>query len=229
MWRGYAVVLALVLLCGCQSNEATRLSPEAFAKRFSSEPSTNKVDEAAARPGVIAAGMQISVTVDEDRSLNRQYVVPPSGILEFPGAGRINIAGLTAEELTKKIKTPLEKDYFQKATVTVTIDAVPTVAGRAAVGGGGGVVYVLGAINKPGPLMLPQNEVFTITKVIIAAGGFNSFAKGSKVRLVRYDTNGKRYETFVNVGRIMKEGELEKDVAVQGGDWIIVPEKLFSF
>ena len=113
--------------------------------------------------------------------------------------------------------------------MTVTIDAVPTVAGRAAVGGGGGVVYVLGAINKPGPLMLPQNEVFTITKVIIAAGGFNSFAKGSKVRLVRYDTNGKRYETFVNVGRIMKEGELEKDVAVQGGDWIIVPEKLFSF
>lgn len=227
MGRITAVLLALVLVCGCQSNDATRLPSADFAKRFGAAPSTGKADESSTQPKVIAPGMQISVTVDEDRSLNRQYVVPPGGVLEFPGAGRINVAGLTAAELMEKIKAALERDYFQKATVTVNIDAVPTVAGQTTAAGG--VVYVLGSVNKPGPLMLPQSEVFTVAKVIIAAGGFNSFANGGKVLLVRYDEKGRKYETVVNVARIMKHGELHRDVPVQGGDWIIVPEKLFSF
>ncbi len=48
----------------------------------------------------------------------------------------------------------------------------------------------------------------------------------AKVQLIRYNEAGKKYVTYVDVDRIMKRGEFEKDIQVQNGDWIIVPEKL---
>jgi protein involved in polysaccharide export with SLBB domain len=71
--------------------------------------------------------------------------------------------------------------------------------------------------------------VFTLTKVILAAGGIATFGDGSKVRVLRYDANGKKFETRVNVDRIMKNGDFEKDIVIQNGDWIIVPEKWINF
>jgi polysaccharide export outer membrane protein len=198
-----------------------------------------------ATPRLVAPGMLLTVTVAEDPNLNRQYMVPPSGIVELLGVGRLKVTGLTPDELAKKIKDPLERDYLQKATVAVSLESAmgaaspipggagPVVAATGSSpslgGAGGGVVYVLGNIGRPGPLMLPRDEVFTLTKVILAAGGIATFGDGSKVRVLRYDANGKKFETRVNVNRIMKNGDFEKDIVIQNGDWIIVPEKWINF
>ncbi len=216
----------LVVLSGCQSDQVTRLTPEQFAKHFANQVqpasnSINKIDGVNLKPRLIAPGMEISVSVGEDRSLDKNYVVPPSGMVDFAGAGKINCIGLTADELAQKIRAPLERDYFQKATVNVTIETVA--------GSGGGVIYVIGNVNRPGPLLLPKDEPFTVTKVIIAAGNFAAFANETSVRMIRYDESGKKFECRVNVAAIMKNGDFEKDVPVQNGDWIIVPEKMFSF
>ena len=215
-------------MSACQtSRDAGKvLTPGQWANQFGGKkPATNEVDAAAVRPKIIGPGMQIGWLVAEDGSLNRSVVVPPSGLVDVPGAGRLSVTGLTAEEVADKIRAPLEKDYFKKATVTVTIEATPTIAAP----GNAGVVYVLGAVNRPGPLLLPANEVFTTMKVILGAGGFTQFADGGHVRLVRYDTDGKKYETKVNVARIMKHGKFEEDLAVQNGDYVIVNEKWISF
>ena len=221
---GCVLVLFLV---GCQSDKVITLPGKQFTQHFATTAQTaatitNAAGEAVAKPRLVVPGMQLSVSVEEDHSLNRTYTVPPSGIVDFAGAGRINVVGLKPEEVAEKIRAPLERDYFQRATVEVTIE---TAMGP----GKGGVVYVLGSVNRPGPLLLPADEPFTVTKVIIAAGNFSSFAKSTKVRLIRYDESGKKYQTYVNVARIMKEGEFEEDVPVQNGDWIIVDEKIFSF
>ena len=217
-----------IILTGCQSDRVVTLQPKEFEKHFATTVQTtatitNAAGEVVAKPRLIVPGMQLSVAVDEDASLNRIYTVPPSGVLDFAGAGRINVVGLKAEEVAQKIRAPLEEKFFNRATVSVTIETA--MAG----GKSGGVVYVLGSVNRPGPLLLPPDEPFTVTKVIIAAGNFSAFAKSTKVRLIRYDESGKKYQTHVNVARIMKQGEFEEDIPVQTGDWIIVDEKLFSF
>ena len=242
------VVCLIAATVGCESEKVTRLGSLEFVKHFTPKPpapivvNTNAPAEVAIRPRLVVPGTVLTVTVAEDRSLNRQYMVPLTGQVEFAGTGRINVLGLTAEEVAKKIREPLERDFFQKATVEVTAES-PTVGAVSNTGGvvtasggaggganpGGGVVYVLGSVNRPGPLMLPPNEVFTVTKVIIAAGNFSTFAKGNAVRLIRYDETGRKFETRVNVARIMREGLFEDDVPVQSGDWIIVGEKLISF
>jgi protein involved in polysaccharide export with SLBB domain len=222
-------VVILGLAGGCQTDNASSLSPVEFTRHFTTFPSdltgTNTTAGVKTRP--VVPGMVLNVMVDEDRTLNKQYPVPPSGTLDFAGAGRLSVVGLTTDEIGKKNQTVLERDFFQKATVTVTIETPETVVPGATPGAG--VVYVLGAVNRPGPLLLPPNEAFTLTKVIIASGNFTTFAKGTAVRVIRYDASGRKYQTTVNVAQIMRDGNFEDDIPVQSGDWIIVPEKVFSF
>jgi protein involved in polysaccharide export with SLBB domain len=155
--------------------------------------------------------------------MKRAYIVPPGCSLEFAGAGRIPVCGLTTNELSDKIREPLERDYFKKATVSVEIeDAIRQ-------GQPGGVVYLIGSIARPGPLLLPRDQVFTLTKAIIAAGGFTQFSKSSAVRVLRYCDDGKKYDTYVNVARIMAKGEFERDIPLQPNDWVIVGQKFISF
>jgi len=228
-WVSTFGVLWFLLAAGCQSNQNARvLSPEKFSVMTSSTAysatDTNATAGTNAKPRVIVPGVSISVTVDEDHSLDHVYVVPISGAIDFVPLGRVQAEGLTADEVAQKIKEGLEKDYFQKATVTVAIESA-----LATSGGAGGVIYVIGNVNRPGPLLLPKDERFTVTKAIIAAGNFATFANGGKVQLIRYDKTGKKYLTYIDVDRIMKRGEFEKDIQVQDGDWIIVPEKLINF
>jgi len=223
-------LLCLFVVAGCQSNQnAQVLSPENFvtatsAKAYSTT-DTNATTGTNAKPHLILPGVSISVTVDEDHSLDHVYVVPISGAIDFVPLGRIQTEGLTADEVAQKIKAGLEKDYFQKATVTVAIESALATGGS----NNSGVIYVIGNVNRPGPLLLPKDERFTVAKAIIAAGNFATFANGGKVQLIRYDRTGKKYVTYIDVDRIMKRGEFEKDIQVQDGDWIIVPEKLINF
>jgi polysaccharide export outer membrane protein len=228
-WISTLAALCL-LLVGCQSNQSVQvLSPEKFVAATSgaaySSADTNATVGTNAKPHVIVPGISISISVDEDHSLNRSYLIPISGAIDYPPLGRITMEGLTTDEVAQKIREGLEKDYFQKATVTVAIESALVGGGGAA----GGVVYVIGNVNRPGPLLLPKDERFTVTKTIIAAGSFATFANGAKVKLIRYDKAGKKFVTYIDVDRIMKRGEFEKDIQVQDGDWIYVPEKLINF
>jgi protein involved in polysaccharide export with SLBB domain len=230
MRRIFTFAVFFLLVAGCQSNQSTQvLSPEKFVTATGggaySNAETNATVATNAKPRVIVPGVTISVTVDEDHSLNRAYLIPNSGAIDYPPLGRLVVEGLTPEELAQKIRESLEKDYFQKATVMVAVESSPIAGGA----GGGGVIYVIGNVNRPGPLLLPKDEKFTVTKAIIAAGNFATFANGGKVQLIRYNEAGKKYVTYIDVDRIMKRGEFEKDLQVQSGDWIIVPEKLINF
>jgi polysaccharide export outer membrane protein len=90
-------------------------------------------------------------------------------------------------------------------------------------GSGSGVIYVIGNINRPGPVVLSKQEPLTITSAISAAGGLSISADAAKVQLIRYDAVGKKHVRYINVGRIGGSGSATQDVPVQNGDWIVVP------
>ncbi len=172
------------------------------------------------RPQAITAGAKLSISVEEDSSLDRQIIVGTDGAIDFPPLGRIVVDGLTTEELRQRIKKDLERDYFQTANVTVTMEEATA---------GGGVIYLLGSAGHQGPMAIPPGEDFTMTKVMLAAGAGGPFADLSRVEIIRYGSDGRKYKTRVNVARIMKRGEFEKDIPVRNGDWVVVPEKIFNF
>ena len=231
MFKAVFFLILAGLMTGCSEYAAIRKTNKDFMKLCESVApteggsETNGVDGAKLKPRLVAPGMQVVVTVAEDSSLNRGYLVSPSCTVDFAGAGRIEVCGLTPDELAMKIREPLERDYFQRATVTVSIES----AGATGPGGAGGVIYLIGDIGRPGPMLLPRDQAFTLTKAIIAAGGFSTFAKGNSVRVLRYCEDGKKYETYVDVDRIMKNGEFERDITLRPNDWVIVGRKIVSF
>jgi protein involved in polysaccharide export with SLBB domain len=179
----------------------------------------SSAEKASAKSQIIGIGAKLSIYVEEDSSLDRQIIVGQDGVIDFPPLGRVAVDGLSTDELRQRIKKDLERDYFQTANVTVTMEKSSA---------GGGVIYILRSGNNGGPMAIPPGEDFTMTKVMLAAGS-GPFSDLSRVEIIRYGTDGKKYKTRVNVARIMSHGQFEKDIPVRNGDWIIVPEKIFNF
>lgn len=181
---------------------------------------TNAVANAEGQSKLITLGAKLTIYVEEDSTLNQQYIVPNDGIIEYPPLGRITVAAMTTDEVKQKITIGLEKDYFQKATVTVGLE-------KFAAGVGGGLLYVIGEGGRQGPIAIPSGEEFTCTKLMLAVGS-GPFTNLSKVEIMRY-VGDKKYKTVVNVKQIMDRGEFEKDIPLINGDWVRVHEKIVNF
>jgi polysaccharide export outer membrane protein len=85
-----------------------------------------------------------------------------------------------------------------------------------------GIVYVIGAVGKPGGFMMEDREKVTVLQAVSTAGGLNQFAKKDKARIVRRSDDGSRQEIPVDLGKIIKgTGE---DVELAANDILIVPD-----
>jgi len=165
-------------------------------------------------------GDRLSMRVVEDREAPVSLFVTDSGEVEVPLIGRVHAKGLTCKRLAYEIKAPLEREYFYKATVIVALD----MAGLKSPGR----VYVTGQVHNQGPVDIPPDETFTVSKVIMRAGGFADFANKRKVKLIR--KKGNSTETIlVNVDEVVRKGRLDKDPVVEAGDTIIISERLINF
>ena len=180
--------------------------------------------------GQILRGDKVSIEVLEQEELNGTYIISSDGILEFPLVSDvIRAEGLSLNELAAKIKEGLEKDYFYQATVIVK-PAEEGVVEEVSSKYEGGVVYVYGMVVSPGAIKIPEDEVLTVSKVIIRSGGFKDFANRKKVKLIRKSSvTGATKTIMVNLVNVLHKGKLEEDRAVQNGDIIVVPEKFFNF
>lgn len=166
----------------------------------------------------LRVGDRLSMRVVEDRKPPIPLSVTDSGEVEVPLIGRVSAKGKTCKQLAYSIKGPLEREYYYKATVIIGLDA----AGRVSPGH----VYITGQIRNQGPVEIPPDEEFTVSRAIIKAGGFADFANKKKVKLVRKSSS----ETIiVNVDAIMKKGRTDKDPVVEPEDTIIIPERLINF
>ena len=75
-----------------------------------------------------------------------------------------------------EIKSALEKELYYQATVIIAVDALNQKRGT---------VYLAGHVKTAGAQPIPSDEVFTISKAIMMAGGFSDFADKKRVKLTR--------------------------------------------
>jgi len=202
----------------------------------------------------ILPGDKLCIRLEEDKDYGGIVTVSSTGYIGLPLLNEIKVTDFVPSALAGIIKDTLERKYFQKATVTVlSYDqnraSEPPAADRWVDNGGAGIdqgikqkaekIYIVGEVSHPGVITIPEDEVFTVGKAIIIAGGFTEFAKEKKVKLVRLkgkgkgngngNGNGKREVRIIDAVKIIKEGHLEEDVEVKDGDWIIVSQSLFKF
>ena len=82
-------------------------------------------------------------------------------------------------------------------------------------------VLVAGEVHTP--CSLPFKEGMTVLDAYVAAGGGTDYADLASVRVVRLDAERKQGEIEVNLARMLKKGDLGKNLALQPGDIVVVP------
>jgi polysaccharide export outer membrane protein len=167
----------------------------------------------------LAVGDSITFQIVEDNNDPQSLSVEDSGDIVIPYLGRYPAEGKTCKQLAIELKKRLEKKYYYQATVIISVDTKIT----------HGVVYVIGGVKVPGPMEMPKDEVLTVSKAILRAGGFDDFADEKHVRVTRQTDAGTNEVLMVNVKDVLDEGDTAKDIKVEPGDLIYIQEKTVRF
>jgi polysaccharide biosynthesis/export protein len=85
-----------------------------------------------------------------------------------------------------------------------------------------GIVYVLGAVSRPGGFVLANDRgQLTTLKILALAGGLSPTAKRDHAVIVRKDNQGQQHEVAVNLKKVLERKE--EDVQLQPSDILYVP------
>jgi polysaccharide export outer membrane protein len=86
-----------------------------------------------------------------------------------------------------------------------------------------GVVYVLGAVGRPGGFVLTNDrEQLSTLKILALAGGFTTTAKTDRAVIIRKDAQGQQHEVTLDLKKIQKRQS--EDVQLQPSDILYVPQ-----
>lgn len=141
-------------------------------------------------------------------------VVRPDGHITLPIIDDVMARGLTVSEL----KAYIEKQYGETLlNPVVTVTLIEFVSPR---------VYVGGQVVKPGSYELRDGQ--SLMQAIILAGGFTRDANRKMVLRARPDKSGKLNLATFDVMRMLSESKTAREVSLQDGDYIFVPDSKLS-
>jgi protein involved in polysaccharide export with SLBB domain len=227
-----ALFLAVILLTGGCRTKQEALYPSANP----SEPAAtaNVTRPTRAEPaGVIpydvldserklVAGDRVTFRIEQDKDEPKALLVTDGGELEIPYLGRVAAADKTCKQLAQEIKAVLEKKYYREATVFLGVDLISKTKGK---------VYLAGRVRFPGYLDIPADEVFTVSKAVLRAGGFTEFADRRHVKVTRKSNReGPDIEIVtVDIAEVLEKGQAGKDFELKPDDQVFVPSRLVNF
>jgi polysaccharide export outer membrane protein len=85
-----------------------------------------------------------------------------------------------------------------------------------------GIVYILGAVARPGGFVLANDRSqMTTLKILALSGGLNSTAKSDHAFIIRKDNQGQQHQVPVDLKRVM--AFTTEDVQLQPSDILYVP------
>lgn len=86
-----------------------------------------------------------------------------------------------------------------------------------------GIVYVLGAVNRPGGFVMANDRSeLTTMKVLSLAGGLTRIAKLDHAVIIRKDDQGKQTETEVDLKKVINRKS--EDIQMRASDVLYIPD-----
>jgi len=148
----------------------------------------------------------IEIKVYELPELDQTVRVAEDGTVSLAVIGKVEVNGLTAQELEKKLGELLDQKYTKAAHVTVMIREHQKIA-------------ILGAVGRPGLYeMIGPTSLF---QLLSEAGGLTPQA-GKEIQILRETTPGNKERVILNLDEVLKSGQTSS-IMLQPRDEIIVP------
>jgi protein involved in polysaccharide export with SLBB domain len=184
-------------------------------------PSTQDVIPPSTKNDVSAAG---GSAVGPSQAMTGIAPVTPAPNINFP----------SAEAAAKDAPVPTMPPSVSN-TITVNLnelmesgDAVNNIilqAGDIVTVPHAGIVYVLGAVSKPGGFILANDRSqMTTLKMLALAGGVIQTAKSNRAVIIRRDRQGQQHEQMIDVKKIVERKA--EDVRLEASDILYIPDSM---
>jgi polysaccharide export outer membrane protein len=138
---------------------------------------------------------------------NQTVRVSEDGTITMSLLGRVEVSGLTAQELERKLASILDKQYTKDARVTVFIKEYQKIS-------------VIGAVGRPGMYELVGPT--TLLQVIAQAGGLTPQAM-NELFVYRQGKDGKQTKIVIRLEDLMINGNQDLNIELQPKDVITIP------
>jgi polysaccharide export outer membrane protein len=163
----------------------------------------------------IGPGDSLNIFVWRNPELTVTVPVRPDGRVSIPLVEDVVAIGKTPSTLAREYEQRLGK-YIREPLVTVIVSGF--------VGPIPDQVRIIGEAAQP--RSLPYRADMTVLDAMIAVGGLTRYAAGNDSVIVR-TANGVQTTYAVHLRDLIRDGDITSNVALQPGDIVIIPQRLF--
>ena len=163
----------------------------------------------------IGPGDSLNIFVWRNPELTVTVPVRPDGRVSIPLVEDVVAIGKTPTTLAREYEQRLGK-YIREPLVTVIVTGF--------VGPIPDQVRIIGEAAQP--RSLPYRADMTVLDAMIAVGGLTRYAAGNDSIIVR-TANGVQTTYAVHLRDLIRDGDITSNVALQPGDILIIPQRLF--
>jgi len=189
-------------------------------------PIANPEPNVESAPGTASSASEatsaVTATDDKERALTAS---PPA----FPSATQMEQGPSGAADSSSQTQTPAPSSNIISINLNELVEKgdmqnnIPLQPGDVVTVPHAGIVYVLGAVNRPGGYVLANDRTpMTTLKILALAGGQNRYAKLDHAVLVRKDNQGKQTATEVDLKKIIHLEE--EDLPLRASDILYIPD-----
>ncbi len=171
-----------------------------------------------AKTSDIMAGDVLSLAVSQPTSYSMNSCVDENGNIRLPKLGYIHVAGLSLDEIDRKLLKHLKNQGFKDPEVFVSVSSYTSRK-----------IYVLGevkgsSLNANNSVLLPVYEDMTALQAVSSVGGFTEEADLSKVLVRRLTAEGE-IELIPVPAQAIMNGEKVEDIVLKPTDMLIIPRR----
>ncbi|MGB3404115.1 MAG: SLBB domain-containing protein [Microcoleaceae cyanobacterium] len=199
---------------------ALTFTPNSSCLAQSSIPQTATISQTHS-PYALGSGDRIAINILDFPELAGEYLIPPTGIVDFPWIGRVQVLGKTIEQLGGEIEQKYRR-FIKRPQITLNVMNYRPLN-----------VMILGEVSRPGSYTVdlkegagvntPGIQFPTIMQAIELAGGITQDAKLDQVLVRRPLPEGKEQVITLNIWEMLRTGLGAQNLTLRDGDTIFIP------
>ena len=215
MFHLFLIFLVITLVGGCAATEGPKYLHYYTGSNEISALNEKILSQAqmSSEPGeiLIGAGDLLQVSIFEAKELDKTVRVSSRGFVSLPLVGEIKISGLTAIEAEEQIEDMYKSRFIKDPHVSIFVEE--QISQR---------ITLVGQFKNPGTYDYLSSQ--RLLDVIALGGGLSERAgQIVQVRRTRY-VQGEPNTFIVDLDRLIKEGNVELNIRLNGGDVLFIPE-----
>lgn len=157
----------------------------------------------------------IEIVVQRHPEVSGQYTINNEGKIQYEFIGDVEVIGKTKDEV-KELLAHLVSTYILNPDITVKI-----------VGYNSKAVFVIGEVGAPGKIYM-RGDTITIQEALVQAGLPLLSASTHKCRLITPSADGNPGQKYVDIFKLLYEGDLRENLVMKPGDTLYIPATVLA-